>query len=68
MEFGSINFHNFKTLKDIGELVEQSRNKSFDVKVKRPNCKIDILSLTPRPWPGKGLLGCNVIPLEAVER
>ncbi|XP_057337232.1 26S proteasome non-ATPase regulatory subunit 9 [Microplitis mediator] len=68
MEFGSINAQNFRSLKDIGDLVEQSRYKEIMVKVKRVDMKVVVLTLTPRPWAGKGLLGCNVIPLEAVER
>ncbi|KAK0164322.1 hypothetical protein PV328_002963 [Microctonus aethiopoides] len=67
MEFGSINSQNFKVLKDIGELVEQSRYKPINVKVKRLDKRV-ILTLIPRPWSGRGLLGCNVIPLESVER
>lgn len=67
MEFGSVNYQNFKSLKDVGALVECSRYKPIIVRVKR---NTDTLSLTliPRPWSGKGLLGCNVIPLETVER
>ncbi|XP_043482949.1 26S proteasome non-ATPase regulatory subunit 9 [Leptopilina heterotoma] len=67
MEFGSINIKNFKSLKDVGSLVESSINKNVIVRVKR-NANTIVLSLTPRPWSGKGLLGCNVIPLETVER
>ena len=67
MEFGSVNYQNYKSLKDIGSLVEHSRYKPVIVKVKRDP---DTLSLTliPRTWSGKGLLGCKVIPLEMVER
>ncbi|KAG8036909.1 hypothetical protein G9C98_004231 [Cotesia typhae] len=68
IEFGSINVQNFRTLKDIGDLVEQSRYKEIIMKVKRVDMKVAILTLTPRPWAGKGLLGCNVIPVESVER
>lgn len=67
LEFGSIHCRNFKSLTDIGKLVENSRYKTVNVKIKRGS-NIIILSLTPRPWVGKGLLGCNVIPLEIVER
>ncbi|KAF7398953.1 hypothetical protein HZH66_006850 [Vespula vulgaris] len=67
IEFGSINYGNFKTLKDIATLVEHSRYKSLDIKLKRGS-SILALTLIPRPWDGKGLLGCNVIPLEVVER
>ncbi|XP_046822349.1 26S proteasome non-ATPase regulatory subunit 9 [Vespa crabro] len=67
IEFGSINYGNFKTLKDIATLVEHSRYKSLDIKLKRGS-SILALTLIPRPWDGNGLLGCNVIPLEVVER
>ncbi|XP_018315899.1 26S proteasome non-ATPase regulatory subunit 9 [Mycetomoellerius zeteki] len=67
LEFGSIYCRNFKSLTDIGKLVENSRYKTIIVKIKRGLNTI-VLSLTPRPWVGKGLLGCNVIPVEVVER
>lgn len=67
LEFGSINCRNFKSLTDIGKLVENSRYKTIHVKIKRGSNTI-VLPLTPRPWVGKGLLGCNVISLEMVER
>ncbi|KMQ97442.1 26s proteasome non-atpase regulatory subunit 9-like isoform 1 protein [Lasius niger] len=67
LEFGSIHYRNFKSLTDIGKLVENSRYKTVNLKIKRGSNSI-VLSLTPRPWVGKGLLGCNVIPLEIVER
>ncbi|KAK2587613.1 hypothetical protein KPH14_003740 [Odynerus spinipes] len=67
IEFGSINYGNFKSLKDIATLVEHSRYKPLDIKLKRGS-NILALTLIPRPWDGKGLLGCNVIPLEVVER
>ncbi|XP_063977549.1 26S proteasome non-ATPase regulatory subunit 9 [Diachasmimorpha longicaudata] len=66
-EFGSINFQNFGSLKDIGDLVAHSLNKSVIVKVKRRSDYV-VLTLVPKPWTGKGLLGCNIIPLENVER
>lgn len=67
LEFGSIHCRNFKALTDIAKLVENSRYKTVYVKIRRGSDTI-VLPLTPRPWVGKGLLGCNVIPLEAVER
>ncbi|XP_077281482.1 26S proteasome non-ATPase regulatory subunit 9 [Temnothorax americanus] len=67
LEFGSVHCRNFKSLTDIGKLVENSRYKTVNVKIKRGSNAI-VLSLIPRPWVGKGLLGCNVIPVEVVER
>ncbi|XP_034941343.1 26S proteasome non-ATPase regulatory subunit 9 [Chelonus insularis] len=68
MEFGSINCQNFRTLKDIGDLVEQSRYKEIMIKIKRTDKSTAVLKLIPKPWSGKGLLGCNVNVIETVER
>ncbi|XP_076666628.1 26S proteasome non-ATPase regulatory subunit 9 [Andrena cerasifolii] len=67
LAFGSIDYRNFKSLKDIGTLVQNSRYKTINVNIKRGSSILS-LTLTPRPWAGKGLLGCNVIPIETVER
>ncbi|XP_015120213.1 26S proteasome non-ATPase regulatory subunit 9 [Diachasma alloeum] len=66
-EFGSVNSQNFRSLKDIGDLVAHSLNKPVIVKVKRRS-DYTVLTLVPKPWAGKGLLGCNIILLESVER
>lgn len=47
--------------------MENSRYKEISVKIKRGSNTF-ALTLTPKPWSGKGLLGCNVVPVEAVER
>lgn len=67
LEFGSIVSHNFRGLKDVGDLVERSRYKPIFVKIKR-GLNTAVLTLVPKPWSGKGLLGCNVVPVESVER
>ncbi|XP_046751074.1 26S proteasome non-ATPase regulatory subunit 9 isoform X2 [Diprion similis] len=67
VEFGSIDSRNFRSLKDVGELVESSKYKPIFVKIKR-GLNTVVLTLVPKPWSGKGLLGCNVIPVESVER
>lgn len=67
MEFGSVNASNFRSLEDIATVVRHSQNRSLCILVKRHD-KIMRLSLTPHVWAGQGLLGCNVIPVETVER
>ncbi|CAL7948577.1 unnamed protein product [Xylocopa violacea] len=67
LEFGSIDGRNFKSLKDIATLVQNSRYKTVNMKIKRGS-NVIALTLIPRPWVGNGLLGCNVIPIETVER
>lgn len=60
LEFGSINGDNFKELKQISELVMHRQNQSVTLKVKRQHRKLDI-TLVPRVWSGRGLLGCNIV-------
>jgi 26S proteasome non-ATPase regulatory subunit 9 len=67
VEFGSVNAGNFRSLEDIATVVRHSQNRSLSILVKRHD-KIMRLSLTPHVWAGQGLLGCNVIPVETVER
>lgn len=67
LEFGSINYKNYKSLKDISTVVEHSENKKINMKIRRESNILSV-ALTPRVWNGKGLLGCNVIPEEIVER
>ncbi|XP_076645126.1 26S proteasome non-ATPase regulatory subunit 9 isoform X1 [Halictus rubicundus] len=59
LKFGSIDHRNFGSLQDIGTLVQNSRYNKIAIKIKRGS-NILTLSLTPRPWAGNGLLGCNV--------
>jgi len=67
VEFGSVNASNFRSLQDIGAVVQHSQGKSVSVRIKR-NDRMMRLSLTPHVWQGQGLLGCNIIPVETVER
>ncbi|GLH03273.1 26S proteasome non-ATPase regulatory subunit 9, partial [Gryllus bimaculatus] len=67
VEFGSVNASNFKSLQDIGNIVQHSVGRSIAVRVKREE-KFIRLSLTPCQWSGRGLLGCNILPWESVER
>ncbi|KAI5625291.1 26S proteasome non-ATPase regulatory subunit 9 [Silurus asotus] len=62
IEFGSVNPSNFHNLQNIASVVQHSEGKSVSVAVIRSEQKVR-LSLTPQRWSGKGLLGCNIIPL-----
>uniref|UniRef100_A0A336MYW6 26S proteasome non-ATPase regulatory subunit 9 n=1 Tax=Culicoides sonorensis TaxID=179676 RepID=A0A336MYW6_CULSO len=63
VEFGSINSENFLELGQIGELVKHSQNQNILLKVKRGRNIIDV-TLVPKSWAGRGLLGCNVVPID----
>uniref|UniRef100_A0A8C8VFZ4 26S proteasome non-ATPase regulatory subunit 9 n=1 Tax=Pelusios castaneus TaxID=367368 RepID=A0A8C8VFZ4_9SAUR len=62
VEFGSVDVHNFQTLQNIATVVQHSEGKPLRVTVIRSGKKLH-LGLTPKRWAGKGLLGCNILPL-----
>ncbi|KAK3514458.1 hypothetical protein QTP70_018702, partial [Hemibagrus guttatus] len=62
VEFGSVNPSNFQNLQNIASVVQHSEGKSVSVAVIRNEQKVR-LSLTPQRWAGRGLLGCNIVPL-----
>ncbi|XP_014714210.1 26S proteasome non-ATPase regulatory subunit 9 [Equus asinus] len=63
VEFGSVNTQNFQSLQNIGSVVQHSEGKPLTVTVIRRGEKHQ-LRLVPTRWAGKGLLGCNIIPLQ----
>lgn len=67
LSFGTIKHENFKSLQDIGSVVQHSVGRKVPVVVRRGD-SIHRLILTPKEWSGKGLLGCNIVPIEHVER
>nr|XP_058896706.1 26S proteasome non-ATPase regulatory subunit 9 isoform X2 [Kogia breviceps] len=62
VEFGSVNTQNFQSLQNIGSVVQHSEGP-LNVTVIRRGEKYQ-LRLVPTRWAGKGLLGCNIIPLQ----
>ncbi|XP_050002364.1 26S proteasome non-ATPase regulatory subunit 9 isoform X3 [Alexandromys fortis] len=63
VEFGSVNTQNFQSLQNVGSVVQHSEGKPLNVTVIRRGERHQ-LRLTPTRWAGKGLLGCNIIPLQ----
>ncbi|KAJ6656658.1 hypothetical protein lerEdw1_003545 [Lerista edwardsae] len=63
VEFGSVNTHNFQSLQNIATVVQHSEGKPLSVTVLRGGVRLH-LGLTPKRWTGKGLLGCNILPLQ----
>lgn len=65
--FGEIDADNFSELRQIGELVNSKKGQTVTLKVVRDTAGKDELVrlvLTPREWEGRGLLGCNIVPLK----
>jgi hypothetical protein len=70
VEFGYLNMDNHNHLKAIAELVPDvaAEKQSISLTVRRKrNHKDDEwdtlkLSLSPKPWPGRGLMGCHLVP------
>ncbi|XP_059194016.1 26S proteasome non-ATPase regulatory subunit 9 [Centropristis striata] len=62
IEFGSVNTGNFQNLQNIASVVQHSEGKPLRVTVIRDGQKAN-MSLTPKRWSGRGLLGCNIVPI-----
>ncbi|XP_069555485.1 26S proteasome non-ATPase regulatory subunit 9 isoform X1 [Brachyistius frenatus] len=63
IEFGSVNTENFQNLQNIASVVQHSEGKPLRVTVIRVGQKVQ-MSLTPQRWSGRGLLGCNIVPVQ----
>ncbi|KAL3928835.1 MAG: hypothetical protein SGBAC_012475 [Bacillariaceae sp.] len=68
-QFGPLNSENHNHLKAIAALVPDVAGKqgsiSISVRRKKPHSddwKTVVLPLTPRPWSGRGLIGCHIVP------
>ncbi|XP_018523910.1 26S proteasome non-ATPase regulatory subunit 9 [Lates calcarifer] len=61
-EFGSVNPENFQNLQNIAAVVQHSEGKPLRVTVIRDGQSVQ-MSLTPQRWSGRGLLGCNIVPI-----
>lgn len=61
VKFGSVTSSNFKDVMDVAAVVRHSVGQDVAVYVKRGASTVPV-ALTPRPWHGKGLLGCAVLP------
>ncbi|XP_024130377.1 26S proteasome non-ATPase regulatory subunit 9 [Oryzias melastigma] len=63
IEFGSVNTKNFQNLQNIASVVQHSEGKALRVGVIRSGQKVQ-MTLTPQRWSGRGLLGCNILPVQ----
>ncbi|XP_038868969.1 26S proteasome non-ATPase regulatory subunit 9-like isoform X1 [Salvelinus namaycush] len=61
--FGSVNTRNFQNLQNIASVVQHSEGKPLSVTVIRNGQKTQ-MGLTPQQWSGRGLLGCNIVPIQ----
>ena len=73
LRFGSVDSTNHRDFKAIAELlpIAASANESITVVVRRKSMelggfaeltKTEVMELRPRPWGGRGLLGCHIRP------
>ncbi|XP_056138603.1 26S proteasome non-ATPase regulatory subunit 9 isoform X2 [Lampris incognitus] len=63
IEFGSVNTGNFQNLQNIASVVQHSEGKPLRVTVIR-NGQRTQMTFTPQRWSGRGLLGCNIVPIQ----
>ncbi|KAJ6613319.1 hypothetical protein B0H10DRAFT_2049169 [Mycena sp. CBHHK59/15] len=63
IKFGSLIQESFSSssLKPLVDVVAAHENRSIPLKVLRSEQMV-FLSLTPKSWPGHGLLGCHIVP------
>ncbi|KAK7048381.1 hypothetical protein R3P38DRAFT_2868986 [Favolaschia claudopus] len=66
VKFGSLTQQSFSSssLKPLVDVVSAHENRSMPLKVLRSN-EIVYLSLTPKAWGGRGLLGCHIVPFSS---
>jgi len=62
IQFGSLTCKNYTGLQMIGSLVQNSKEKEINIGIKR-NGKDSKIKLIPSTWSGRGLLGCNIVPV-----
>ncbi|GAU95903.1 hypothetical protein RvY_07434-2 [Ramazzottius varieornatus] len=58
--FGSLTSANFRTLTDLAVVVTNSENRSLSVEVLRDG-NLKRVTLVPKKWSGKGLVGCSFV-------
>ncbi|XP_001635592.2 26S proteasome non-ATPase regulatory subunit 9 [Nematostella vectensis] len=63
LKFGSLSAQNFQGLQNIASVVQHSKGIPLHVTIQREDKRKNI-SLTPNTWPGKGLLGCHIVPIK----
>ncbi|KAK6173313.1 hypothetical protein SNE40_016788 [Patella caerulea] len=63
IKFGSVMKENFTGLPCIGTVVQHSKGKPLHITALRDG-ELVKLSVKPDKWSGKGLLGCNVLPIK----
>ncbi|XP_062591886.1 26S proteasome non-ATPase regulatory subunit 9-like [Saccostrea cucullata] len=56
LKFGSVMSHNYQNLQNIATVVQHSKDKPLSLRILRGEKEYN-LSLTPRAWSGRGLLG-----------
>ncbi|KAJ6585007.1 proteasome 26S subunit [Mycena capillaripes] len=61
VKFGSLTQHSFSSSSLAPLVAEVRENRSIPLKVLRSD-QIVFLSLTPKTWGGRGLLGCHIVP------
>lgn len=65
VKFGHITSSTPSVMQAIAKLVGESVNKAIPIIIRRSGSEENVqLILTPRPWGGRGLLGCHLSPIK----
>jgi 26S proteasome non-ATPase regulatory subunit 9 len=60
--FGEVDWKTQDPLKKIAAMLPDHEFKTIRVRVQRDS-QVKMLMITPKPWSGKGLLGCHLTPI-----
>lgn len=60
--FAGVTRHSANTLQAVAAALQASEGRAVQTTVLRRGIAVELL-LTPRPWSGRGLLGCHLQPL-----
>lgn len=65
LQFGNISYDDSSDpMRDVGEIVPKAAadKSSIILTVKRNTTEVITIQLEPKPWSGRGLLGCHIVP------
>lgn len=68
LEFGPINYTNHNNLRALMEVVTTAADSHQEIKIIiQRGTNTTQVGLTPKPWLGRGLIGCHILPYSAGE-
>lgn len=68
VEFGEINHTNHSNLRALMDVVASAATDSREIPIVLLRNQLGVrVGLVPKPWSGRGLIGCHILPYQAAE-